>query len=290
MVGCSDERQVPADSGKFGGKFAASSARCENSGNLRQVFWGHLAMKRNFEGKVALITGGSMGIGRACAYGFAAEGAKVAVTSRNLPELEATAAKVRQLGSLTFVKKSDFLDRAQVASIAPAVLAEFGRIDILVNNAAIIHPRIDLIDLDDETWYDVMEVNLNAAAMLTKSVVPAMVAQGGGSIINISSIGGRSGARGRSAYRVTKSALISLTQSLAAELHEHGINVNAICPGGTDTEGYRAAFNNRGREDFPNLMLPEEIANVAVFLASESSSAITGTAIDAFGGNNPLFS
>ena len=246
-------------------------------------------MSGKFEGKVALVTGGSKGIGRACAYGFAAEGAKVAVTGRTVAELEVTAAKVRQLGSEALVCQSDFLDREQVAGITPAVLAEFGRIDILVNNAAIIHPRIDLVDLDNETWYDVIEVNLNAAAMLTKSVVPTMIEHGGGSIINISSIGGRSGGRGRSAYRVTKAALISLTQTLAAELHEHGINVNAICPGGTDTEGYREAFNNRGREDLPNLMLPEEIANVAAFLASQKSSAITGTAIDAFGGNNPLF-
>ena len=247
-------------------------------------------MSDRFQGKVALITGGSKGIGRACAYGFAAEGANVAITGRTLGELEATAARVRQLGGEALVCQSDFLNREQVAGIVPAVLAEFGRIDILVNNAAIIHPRIDLTDLDDQTWYDVIEVNLNAAAMLTKSVVPAMVDAGGGSIINISSIGGRSGGRGRSAYRVTKASLISLTQTLAAELREHGINVNAICPGGTDTEGYREAFNNRGRDDNPDLMLPEEIANVAVFLASDSSSAITGTAIDAFGGNNPLFS
>lgn len=247
-------------------------------------------MSSEFAGKVALVTGGSKGIGRACAHAFAEQGANVAVTGRTLSELEATAERVREIGAEALVCQSDFTDRTQVAGIAPAVLAEFGRIDILVNNAAIIHPRIDLVDLDDATWYDVMEVNLNAAAMLTKSVIPAMIDGGGGSIINISSIGGRSGGRGRSAYRVTKSALISLTQSLAAELHEHGINVNAICPGGTDTEGYREAFNNRGREDLPNLMLPEEIANVAVFLASSKSSAITGTAIDAFGGNNPLFS
>ncbi len=247
-------------------------------------------MSGEFEGKVALVTGGSKGIGRACAYGFAAEGANVAVTGRTRDELETTAANVRQLGSEALVCQTDFLDREAVAGIVPMVLAEFGRIDILVNNAAIIHPRIDLVDLDDQTWYDVIEVNLNAAAMLTKAAVPAMIKAGGGSIINISSIGGRSGGRGRSAYRVTKASLISLTQTLAAELHEHGINVNAICPGGTDTEGYREAFSNRGREDNPDLMLPEEIANVAVFLASERSSAITGTAIDAFGGNNPLFS
>ena len=246
-------------------------------------------MKDEFRGRVALITGASKGIGRACAYAFAERGVNVAVTGRTLSELKATADKVRGLGAKALICQSDFKDRSQVANIAPAVLDEFGRIDILVNNAAIIHPRIDLVDLDDETWYDVIEVNLNAAAMLSKSVIPTMIAQENGAIINISSIGGRTGGRGRSAYRVTKSALISLTQTLAAELHEHGINVNAICPGGTDTEGYREAFNNRGREDLPNLMLPSEIANLAVFLASKESSAVTGTAIDAFGGNNPLF-
>lgn len=246
-------------------------------------------MSSEFAGKVALVTGGSKGIGRACAYAFAEEDANVAVTGRTLDELEATAAHVREIGTEALVCQSDFTDREQVAGIVPSVLDKFGRIDVLVNNAAIIHPRIDLVDLDDEVWYDVIEVNLNAAAMLTKAAVPSMIEQRSGTIINISSIGGRTGGRGRSAYRVTKSALISLTQSLAAELHEHGINVNAICPGGTDTEGYREAFGNRGREDNPDLMLPSEIANVAVFLASERSSAVTGTAIDAFGGNNPLF-
>ena len=246
-------------------------------------------MSGEFQGKVALVTGGSKGIGRACAYAFAHEGANVAVTGRTVSELNATAEQVREIGTEALVCQSDFTDRAQVSGVVPAVLAKFGRIDILVNNAAIIHRRIDLADLGDDTWYDVIEVNLNAAAMLTKAVMPTMIEQRSGNIINISSIGGRSGARGRSAYRVTKTALISLTQSLAAELHEHGINVNAICPGGTDTEGYREAFNNRGREDNPNLMLPSEIANLAVFLASHKSSAVTGTAIDAFGGNNPLF-
>ncbi len=246
-------------------------------------------MSSEFAGKVALVTGGSKGIGRACAYAFAEEGANVVVTGRTIDELEATAAQVAEIGTEALVCQSDFTDREQVAGIVPSVLDKFGRIDVLVNNAAIIHPRIDLVDLDDEVWYDVIEVNLNAAAMLTKAAIPSMIEQGGGTIINISSIGGRTGGRGRSAYRVTKSALINLTQSLAAELHEHGINVNAICPGGTDTEGYREAFGNRGREDNPDLMLPSEIANVAVFLASEKSSAVTGTAIDAFGGNNPLF-
>ena len=116
-----------------------------------------------------------------------------------------------------------------------------------------------------------------------------MIEQRSGKIINISSIGGRKGGKGRSAYRATKAALISLTESVAAEVKPYGIDVNCICPGGVDTEGYREAFNSRGREDNPKLMLPEEIAALALFLASEQSSAITGAAIDAYGGTNPLF-
>ena len=144
--------------------------------------------------------------------------------------------------------------------------------------------------LDEQLWYDVIEVNLNAAAMLTRRTIPIMRDAGGGSISNISSIGGRSGAKGRSAYRVTKAALISLTESVAAEVWIDGIRVNCICPGGTDTEGYRSAFNTAGRADNPRLMAPDEIAQLALFLASDASSAVTGTAIDAFGSTNPLFS
>lgn len=132
-------------------------------------------------------------------------------------------------------------------------------------------------------------MNLIGAALLTRLVLPSMISNHYGKIINIASIGGRKGARGRTAYRVTKAGLISLTESVAAEVKEHGIDVNAICPGGVDTEGYRDAFETRGRPDNPKLMLPEEIAEVAVFLASDASSAITGAAIDAFGRTNPLF-
>lgn len=241
-------------------------------------------------GRVALVTGASKGIGRAIAVCFAREGANIAITGRTVPELEETARRVRKYGSHALVCRADFLDADDVSSIAPMINGEFGGVDILVNNAAIIHPRIDLVDMDTTVWRDVIEVNLTAVAMLTKSVLPSMISRGNrGSIINISSIGGRKGGCGRSAYRVTKAGLISLTESLAAELHEHGINVNCICPGGTDTEGYREAFGSAGRADNPLLMLPEEIAEVAVFLASDASSAVTGTAIDAFGQNNPLF-
>jgi NAD(P)-dependent dehydrogenase (short-subunit alcohol dehydrogenase family) len=116
-----------------------------------------------------------------------------------------------------------------------------------------------------------------------------MRARGRGHIINISSIGGRKGGRGRSAYRASKAALINLTESLAAELAKDRIQVNCICPGSVDTEGYRELMASRGRAPMAQAMRSEEIAEVALFLATDTASAITGTAIDAFGAANPLF-
>jgi len=179
---------------------------------------------------------------------------------------------------------------ADVQRVADETVRRFGGIDILVNNAAIIHPPIDLVNFDADLWRQVIDVNLTGAALLTKAVLPTMMANRAGKIINISSIGGRKGGRGRSAYRVTKAALISLTESVAAEVKEQGIDVNCICPGGVDTEGYREAFGSQGRADNPKLMLPEEIAALTRFLCTDAGSAITGAAIDAFGGTNPLFS
>ena len=243
----------------------------------------------DLSGKVALVTGASKGIGRAIAVAYARAGADVAITGRDADDLARTADAITRQGRDAQVCQVDFLDRDAVATIPARVAEQLGRIDILVNNAAIIHPRIDLGQLDAQLWYDVIEVNLNAAAMLTRRTIPIMRDGGGGSICNISSIGGRSGAKGRSAYRVTKAALISLTESVAAEVWSDGIRVNCICPGGTDTEGYRSAFNTSGRADNPRLMDPDEIAQLALFLASDASSAVTGTAIDAFGSTNPLF-
>lgn len=241
-------------------------------------------------GRVALVTGASKGIGRAIALAFARAGADIAMTGRDAAELQRTADAAAQHGAQTLICQADFLDRAAVADIPRQVVQQFGRIDVLVNNAAIIHPPISLEALDDAVWHDVIEVNLNAAAMLTKRVVPIMREAGGGNVINISSIGGRGGAEGRSAYRVTKAALINLTESLAAEAWRDNIRVNCICPGGTDTEGYREAFGTAGRADNPRLMDPDDIAQVALFLASDASRAVTGTSIDAFGATNPLFS
>jgi len=245
---------------------------------------------QQLDNRIALVTGASKGIGKAIALAFAQNGAHVAVTARTTDELDALADQISEIGTDALPITANLSQEADIQRIVDATLDRFGRIDILVNNAAIIHPRIDLVNFDADLWRRVIDVNLNAAALLTKAVLPAMIENRSGKIINISSIGGRRGGKGRSAYRVTKAALISLTESVAAEVKEHGIDVNCICPGGVDTEGFREAFDSQGRAENPRLMRPEEIANLAVFLASDASSAITGAAIDAFGGTNPLFS
>ncbi len=244
-------------------------------------------MKR-LDGRVALVTGASKGIGKAIALAFGAEGAQVVATARTTESIEEVVEQIEANGSKGLAITADLGEEAAISTIVDQTLNHFGRIDILVNNAAIIHPRIDLVDFDRELWKHVIDVNLVAVAMLTKAVLGNMIQNQTGKIINISSIGGRQGQAARSAYRVTKAGLISLTESVAGEVKKHGIDVNCICPGGVDTEGYREAFGNKGRETHPKLMVPEDIANVAVFLASDDSTAITGGSIDAYGGMNPL--
>jgi len=240
-------------------------------------------------GKTALVTGASKGIGKAIAIAFGEAGANVVATARTTSEIDDTVQQVQASGAQGLGVVADLGVESDIDRLANEAVSKFGGVDILVNNAAIIHPRITVSDFDPNLWRDVLNVNLTGAFLITQKLLPGMIERKYGKVINISSIGGRSGAFGRSAYRVTKSGLISFTQSLAAEVYEHGIQVNAICPGGTDTEGYRDAFNTSGRAENPKLMDPAEIAEVALFLASDASSAVTGTAIDSFGGSNPLF-
>ena len=241
------------------------------------------------KGQTAIVTGASRGIGKAIAVMFANEGANVVVTARTEYAIDDLAGRIVQSEGSALAVTADLSIDSDLQRIADETLANYGRIDILVNNAGIIHPRINLVDFDFELWRNVVAVNLEAVALLTALCLPSMMQRNYGKVINISSIGGRKGSKGRSAYRATKAALINLTESVAAETKPYGIDVNCICPGGVDTEGYREAFRMRGKIDDPSLMAPEEIAKLAVYLASDDSSSVTGSAIDAFGGSNPLF-
>tara|TARA_Y100000780_G_scaffold232237_1_gene261811 strand:+ start:5049 stop:5789 length:741 start_codon:yes stop_codon:yes gene_type:complete len=241
------------------------------------------------KGQTAIVTGASRGIGKAIAVMFASEGANVVVTARTEYAIDDLAGRIVQSEGSALAVTADLSIDSDLQRIADETLVKYGRIDILVNNAGIIHPRINLVDFDFELWRKVVAVNLEAVALLTALCLPSMMERNYGKVINISSIGGRKGSKGRSAYRATKAALISLTESVAAETKPYGIDVNCICPGGVDTEGYREAFRMRGKIDDPSLMAPEEIAKLAVYLASDDSSSVTGAAIDAFGGSNPLF-
>ena len=241
------------------------------------------------EHRTAIVSGASRGIGKAIAVAFAAAGANLVVTARSTAGLEAVAAEIRAAGQECHIVTADLAVATEIQRIAEEAVQRFGRIDLLVNNAAIIHPVVDLVDFDPKLWREVIDVNLTAPALLMKAVLPNMIANRSGKIINISSIGGRQGGKGRSAYRATKAALINLTESVAAEVKAHGIDVNCICPGGVDTPGLREAFGARRLEQEPKVMRPEEIAALAVFLASDAGSSITGTAVNAFGWTNPVF-
>ena len=239
------------------------------------------------EGKVAIVTGGGRGIGRAIAEMFAREGAKVVVSARTEREIEDVARRIGEHGGEAIFVPGDITRDEDVERLVDRTIGAFGQVDILVNNAAANHPPIDIVDMEPDAWRLVTDVNLNGPFLCTHFVLPHMIGRKSGTIINISTIGGRKGGRGRGAYRAAKAGLINFTEGLAAEVYEHGINVNCICPGGVDTEMMRKITLG----NLPtNLMRPEEIANIALFLASDESSAVTGTAVDAFGATNPLFS
>ena len=214
------------------------------------------------------MTGATKGIGRATAIAFAREGASVVATGRTREALDSVSETIKGLGSKVVSVQADLSKEESIEKITKTALGEFGHVDVLKL---------------------VFKVNLLSSVLLTKALLPNMIQRKYGKIVNISSIGGRRGGKGRSAYRMSKAALINFTESIAAEVSLHGIFVNCICPGGTDTQGFRSAFNARSAEKSKYLMKPEEISDLILFLTSEKASSITGASIDAYGQTNPIF-
>ena len=242
----------------------------------------------DFAGRVALITGASRGLGRAAAERLHERGASVALNARDPARAEAAA---RAVGERTFSVAGDVADDGQAASIVRRTLERFGRIDILVNNAALpFTTRFEQISAGE--WRRALDVNLTAPFLLMQAVVPVMKAQGYGRIVNISSTAGRMvSTLGGAHYTASKTGLLGLTRAAAKELGRYGITVNAVCPGMIDTELTRESASPEVLEDlaksFPvrRLGTAREVADLICFAASESAGYITGASLDINGGD-----
>ncbi len=230
------------------------------------------------EGKVALVTGGSRGIGKAVAATYAREGAEVIIAAREVDSLEAAAAEIRKSGGRVVPLQADVAHREAVQGLAEEITRRFGRLHILVNNASLLGPRVPLLEYPEEEWEQVIAVNLHGPFFIIKACLPFMIQAGEGSIINVSSGVGRVGKPRWGAYAASKFGLEGLTQVLAAELKAHHIRVNAVNPGGTRTTMRAAAYPEE--EPF-TLPTPEEITPVFLYLASDASRDVTGQSLDA---------
>jgi dehydrogenase/reductase SDR family protein 4 len=249
--------------------------------------------KFRLDNKVALITGGSRGIGRAIGSAFLEAGANIVIASRKQGELEQTAREIavpgkRCLPVAAHAAKSDELDR-----LVSKTMDEFGRIDILVCNAATNPQSCDVIDTEEWAWDTVMNLNLKGYFLLSKKVVPIMIKQGGGSIIFIGSTNGFHPNRGVGVYSVSKAGVHLLAKVLAYELGKYGIRVNVLAPGATRTAMVKSALEHNdaqvekaiaGRTALGRIAETEDIKCAAVFLASSSSGFVSGQVLVVDGG------
>ena len=241
------------------------------------------------EGKVALITGAARGIGKAIAVKFAREGANIAFTDLNYDEnMQATEAELNSMGIKAKGYASNAASFEDSEKLIEAVVADFERIDILVNNAGITRDNL-LLRMQEADWDVVMTINLKSVFNLTKSVQRIMMKQRVGSIINMSSVVGVEGNAGQSNYSASKAGMIGFTKSIAQELGSRNIRCNAIAPGFIETE-MTSKLKDDVRETWIQTIplrrsgKPEDVANVATFLASDLSSYVSGQVINVCGG------
>ncbi|MBS1956647.1 MAG: SDR family oxidoreductase [Cyanobacteria bacterium SZAS-4] len=252
--------------------------------------------------RVALVTGASRGIGKAIALDLAAQGATVAIVSRNLAALSQTQSEIEGLTSKPCQTYAcDVGEPETLESTIRSIQKAYGKLDIIVNNAGTFSAAA-LVSQDLESWRNILEVNLTAAMRASKAALPLMIERKWGRIVNISSISGKSGEPYGAAYSASKFGMIGMTQSLALEVARDGITVNAVCPGWVDTDMARdqlndeewCRLNNMERQhSLENARLsvpqerfiePGEVANLVAYLCSESARGITGQAINICGG------
>jgi len=232
-------------------------------------------LARALEGQLAVVTGASRGIGRAIALAYADAGCKLALCARDDAALQATLAEVQSRGVAAIAEHCDIANTVEIEAFAARVLRELGVPDVLVHNAGVVE-RGRLETMTEVQWDHVLHVNVKGPFLLTRALLPRMRARRSGRIVFIGSISGTLGTPQLTAYCASKHAIIGLSRALAEEVRADGIQVNVINPGSVDTEMLRGS-------GFPPQMQPDDIARVALYLASAAPSAMTGSCVDVFG-------
>ena len=243
-------------------------------------------MSKRLEGKVALITGASSGIGRATALLFAAEGAKVVIGARRAAELDQLVTEITQAGGQAAALAGDVRSEAYAKALVALAVERFGRLDVAFNNAGTLGEGGASTGVSEAGWNDALAINLTGAFLGAKHQIAQMLKNGGGSVVFTSTFVGHSFAfPGVAAYAASKSGLIGLTQALAAEFGPQGVRVNAVLPGAVDTDMYREMNHTPESQGFitnlhalKRVARPEELARSVLYLASDDSAFVTGTA------------
>lgn len=245
------------------------------------------------ENKVAIITGGSSGIGRATAISFAREGARVAVADLNVNGGYETVKMITESGGEAYFQETDVTKALDMKELVRQTIEKYGAIHILFNNAGVGQSEVKSVDLDEGEWDRIININLKGAFLGIKYVVPEMIKSGGGSIINTASLLGLKGQKYVAAYNASKGGLILLTKNAALEYGKYGIRVNAIAPGVIDTDIIQGWKDDERKwpiiskaNALRRIGSPEEVAAAVLFLASDDSSFITGTTLSVDGGGS----
>ncbi|MDG6925150.1 MAG: SDR family oxidoreductase [Nitrososphaerota archaeon] len=246
------------------------------------------------QGKVAIVTGGNSGIGRATSLLFAREGAKVVVAARDASKGEEVVQQIKRVSGEAVFVKTDVSKSEDVKRLVERTVSLYGRVDILFNNAA-LSPVGNVLTTSEEEWRAVIDTNVNGAFLCTRYVLPHMLKQGGGAIVNTGSINSLMAMKDEAAYDTSKGGVLMLTRATAMDFAKDGVRVNCICPGAIETPMLRDILDKAPNPEEAEADLirkhalgrvgtPEEVARVALFLASDDSSFITGAAIAVDGG------